>query len=99
VQRALFGRELVGEPDALEGYVVNLVAIRDAAGPGANEAGEYLILRKAQGPAPAVRGRALRLTQAELAKADAYETHAYRRVEVTLLSGRRAFVYVAADQN
>ncbi len=96
MQRALFGREVAGEADALEGYVLNLISIREAAGPGANEAGEYLILRKAQGPAPPVRGVALRLTTAELDKADVYETAAYMRVEVTLVSGRRAFAYVAA---
>ena len=97
VQRALFGRELVGEPDALEGYVINVIAIRQAGGPGANESGEYPILRKARAPAPRVRGAALRLTAAELERADAYETAAYARIEVTLVSGRRAFVYVAAN--
>jgi Gamma-glutamyl cyclotransferase, AIG2-like len=97
VQRALFGRDVVGEPDALDGYVLNMISIREAAGPGANEAGEYLILRKAQGPAPPVRGAALRLTADELDEADVYETAAYTRAEVTLVSGRHAFVYVAAN--
>jgi hypothetical protein len=97
VQRALFGREVPGEADALEGYVLNVISIREAIGPGANEAGEYLILRKAAGPAPPVHGVALRLTAAELERADAYETAAYARTDVTLVSGRRAFVYVAAD--
>ena len=96
MQRALFGRDVVGEPDALEGYVLNVISIRGAAGPGANEAGEYLILRKALASAPPVRGVALRLTAAELDRADLYETAAYARIEVTLVSGRRAFVYVAA---
>ena len=36
------------------------------------------------------------LTPEELEASDAYETNAYTRAEVTLESGRRAFVYVAA---
>ena len=36
----------------------------------------------------------LELTAAELAATDAYEVDAYARVEVTLDSGTRAFVYV-----
>ena len=36
------------------------------------------------------------LTQEELEASDAYETAAYIRAEVTLESGRRAFVYIAA---
>ena len=42
-------------------------------------------------------GLALRLTNEDLARADAYETAACARIEVTLVSDRRAFVYVAAD--
>jgi hypothetical protein len=44
-----------------------------------------------------IEGLVLRLTEPDLAKADAYETAAYARTQVTLVSGRRAFVYVAAD--
>ena len=36
------------------------------------------------------------LTEAELDSTDRYETKAYFRVEASLESGRRAFVYVAA---
>jgi gamma-glutamyl AIG2-like cyclotransferase len=96
VQRAVFGREVEGEADALAGYVMNVIAIPGAGGPG-NEAGEYLILRRAHGPSSPIRGVALRVTADELGKADGYETSDYARATVTLLSGRQAFVYVAAD--
>ena len=36
-------------------------------------------------------------TDEELAAADAYEVSDYRRMEVTLASGRSAFVYVKAQ--
>ncbi|WP_281280720.1 hypothetical protein [Falsirhodobacter xinxiangensis] len=37
-----------------------------------------------------------RITAAELAAADAYEVADYKRVEVALTSGRKAWVYVQA---
>jgi gamma-glutamylcyclotransferase (GGCT)/AIG2-like uncharacterized protein YtfP len=44
-----------------------------------------------------ITGAVFLLTQEELAATDAYETDAYARVEVTLESGRQAWVYVASE--
>ena len=93
VQLATFGRELAGEADALEGWVLGTVLIGDPAVVSTSGLTEHLILRPGDG---VVEGVAFELTQAELEAADSYETDDYKRVEVTLRSGRRAFVYVAA---
>lgn len=85
MQHRLFGRVVGGVRDALEGFELGPITIEGA---------QYRALRP--GGAARVDGLVLRLTDGDLAKADAYETEAYARIEVTLVSGRRAFVYVAA---
>ena len=47
------------------------------------------------GPASVVKGFVITVTTEELRRLDAYETSAYRRSEVTLASGRKAWVYHA----
>ena len=42
-------------------------------------------------------GSALAIGSEDVAKADAYEVANYRRITVTLASGRIAYVYVAAE--
>jgi hypothetical protein len=86
VQHRVFGRLVGGVRDALEGFELGRISIDGA---------EYRALRP--GGAGRIEGLVLRVTDDDLAKADAYETAAYARVEVTLVSGRRAFVYVAAS--
>ena len=93
VQLATFGRELAGEPDALEGWVLGTVLIRDESVVATSGLAEHLILTPGDG---VIEGVAFELTPEEITAADGYETDDYRRIEVTLQSGRRAFVYVAA---
>jgi gamma-glutamylcyclotransferase (GGCT)/AIG2-like uncharacterized protein YtfP len=92
VQLATFGRKLEGEPDVLEGYVLSKVLIRNESVVATSGLAEHLILRPGEG---AIEGVAFAVTPAELEAADAYETDDYARIEATLKSGRRAFVYVA----
>ncbi len=47
-------------------------------------------------PADTVAGKVFSLTAGELAHADAYEVSDYRRIQVKLVSGRDAWVYVKA---
>jgi hypothetical protein len=82
----VFGRLIGGFRDALEGFELGTVSI---------DGREYPMLRS--GGSTRIDGLVLRLTDQDLEKADAYEGAAYARIEVTLLSHRRAFVYVAAD--
>lgn len=94
VQRAVFGRELASEPDALAGFVPDTILITDPEVVATSGSERHLILRRQEG-APAIPGAALAIEVADLAPADAYEAEDYQRVVVTLASGRAAFVYVA----
>ena len=94
VQRAVFGRELESEPDALVGFVLDTILITDPDVVATSGSERHLILRRQDGAAP-IAGAALAIEEADLAPADAYEAEDYRRIVVTLASGRTAFVYVA----
>lgn len=94
VQRALWGRTVPMEADALVGFRLASVRITDPAviATSGSDAHPMLVPDVAGN---GVDGAALRLTAAELAAADAYEVEDYVRVPVTLASGRAAFAYVA----
>ena len=96
VQIELFGRRLDGEADALTGFVVGTLTITDEAVVALSGEEVHLVLRRGASD-DRIAGVTLQVTDAELIAADAYETEDYRRITVTLESGREAFVYVAAD--
>jgi len=87
VQHRVFGRVIGGVRDALDCFELGTISIDGREYPGLRSGGSAR-----------TDGLVLRLSNADLAKADAYETAAYRRIEGTLVSGRRAFVYVAAEE-
>jgi len=86
VQRALFGRVLEGTPDTLAGFALTTL-------PGLG----HLIVDATGDATDRVPGLLLRLTEAELAAADAYEIADYARIAVRLESGVEAFVYARAS--
>lgn len=95
VQRSQFGRLLDGTDDELTGYAVVDIQIRDPAVLDASgiEIHRGLVPDPA---APPIAGKVFRLTEAELAAADIYESENYRREQAVLGSGTRAWVYVKA---
>lgn len=97
VQLATFGRRLEGAPDALPGYRLEQLAIRDAQVVATSGATHHPIAMPSGDTADRVHGTVFRLTPQELAQADAYEVDDYRRVAVTLASGLRAWMYVRAE--
>ena len=96
MQLANYGRRLEGEPDALTGYTLEPVEIDDPAVVYLSGKAVHMIARRSRNPAEMIPGMVFVLTEAELAATDAYETDAYSRVEVTLRSGRTAWVYVGS---
>lgn len=96
VQRALFGREVPTQPDALPGFRLEWLLITDPAVVATSGSDRHPIIRRAD-PTDHVPGACLELTEDELAAADAYEVADYTRAGVRLTSGRRAWVYLAAD--
>jgi gamma-glutamylcyclotransferase (GGCT)/AIG2-like uncharacterized protein YtfP len=96
VQRATFGRLLQGRADALPGYAQHMVAIDDPQVVVTSGKTHHPIVRRSGVASDRVAGTVFEISDAELEQADAYEVDAYRRVAVTLASGREAWVYVDA---
>ena len=97
VQRATFGRLLEGRPDVLAGYRLAPLRISDAEVVRLSGLAVHHIARRTGDPADRIPGLVFALSPAELAAADAYEVDVYARIEATLASGARAFVYVGPD--
>ncbi len=95
VQRATFGRRLGGSPDVLPGFAPARVPVRDPRVTGTTGMTHYDNGVATGDPADKISGTVFELDEKELADADGYEATAdYSRIEVTLQSGRVAWVYV-----
>jgi hypothetical protein len=97
VQLATFGRRLASRPDALVGYALKIVQIRDRSFVAKNGA-HHRTLQFTGSASDVVEGVALALTRQELMQADDYEPDDYERVRVQLRSGLDAWVYLQTGQ-
>jgi len=98
VQLANYGRELEGSPDALRGYRLAVVPDRDPDAVRISGTKMHYIVQPTGNTTDRVPGRLFLLTEEELAATDRYEGSDYRRQELVLETGRRAFVYVEPEQ-
>ena len=96
VQMANFGRRLSGRPDSLAGYTLRPILIEDAAVVALSGKSQHTIARRSPNADDEVTGMVFEITAEELVAADRYEVAEYTRVEATLKSGVKAWVYVAA---
>ena len=96
VQLTTFGRELDGTDDAIDGFRLEWLTITDPHVIETSGSDRHPILKPGTTD-DAVDGSVFDITDTELAAADEYEVDDYRRVEVPLRSGRRAWVYVFAE--
>ncbi len=96
VQLSTFGRLLAGAPDELVGFEKSFVKIEDAHVVATSGETHHPIVKPSGRDADRVPGMVFEITDEELASADEYEEDQYRRVEVTLGSGTKAWVYVDA---
>ncbi|WEK02869.1 MAG: gamma-glutamylcyclotransferase [Candidatus Devosia phytovorans] len=96
VQRAQFNRLLDGTADAMPGYAQSWVEITDPEVIRKSGSNSHPIVIPTGNPADSVSGKVFAITEAELAAADDYEVDDYKRVLVTLASGKEAWVYVKA---
>ncbi|MEU7136776.1 GDSL-type esterase/lipase family protein [Streptomyces sp. NPDC046261] len=94
VQTALFGRPVPSSPASLAGYTTRPLPITDQAVIAASGLDVHLTLERKIGAV--VEGAVLRLTDQELAAADAYEVDDYARRRVLLSSGESAWAYLDA---
>jgi gamma-glutamylcyclotransferase (GGCT)/AIG2-like uncharacterized protein YtfP len=96
VQLATFGRLLRGQPDELPGFEQSLVKIEDPQVVATSGKTHYDNVVFNNSSDSRVSGTVFEVTYAELVAADKYEeTAAYKRIEITLASGKLAWVYVA----
>ena len=95
VQMANFGRLLSGHADSLLGYSLYPIKINDPAVVALSGKSQHMIAKRGHA-ADEVTGMVFEITDQELVAADQYEVAEYTRVEVTLKSGLKAWVYVAA---
>jgi hypothetical protein len=99
VQMANFGRLLAGCADALPGYSIVPIEIRDPAVVALSGKAQHMIAVRGNA-GDEVSGVVFEITAEELAAADRYEVADYMRVLATLKSGVKSWVYVAArDDN
>ncbi|HVE06424.1 MAG TPA: gamma-glutamylcyclotransferase family protein [Paraburkholderia sp.] len=96
VQLESFGRRLDGMDDAMPGYRQTMLEITDPEVLRTSGERFHPIVSHTGDAADEVQGKVFSISEAELAAADAYEVSDYRRIEVRLKSGKRAWVYVRA---
>ncbi|MEV7612022.1 gamma-glutamylcyclotransferase family protein [Streptomyces sp. NPDC089799] len=96
VQLDRFGRLLEGEPGTLPGHRVTHVRITDPEVISVSGSDLHPVVTPAA-QQDAVAGTVFRLTDAEFAAADDYETDDYVRTRVTLGSGATAWAYLSAN--
>ena len=97
VQMAIFGRRLIGARDVLPGFEEALMVIDDQATVSMSGKTHHAIAKFTGNTSDSVAGTVFALTPEEIQSADNYEVPEYKRVEVVLLSGVRAWVYVDAQ--
>jgi len=97
VQQSLFGRSVPTVPDALAGWKVGEITIIDPQVIATSGTDRHPALLPTGDDNDVVTGAVLEVNDDELAAADYYERVSYRRLAVTLESGRQAWVYVLRE--
>lgn len=97
VQHATFGRLLEGRPDALPGFRLAPLQIKDEQVIANSGLAVHNMACPTGDPTERVPGVVFAITPDELAAADAYEVDDMKRIQVELASGKQAFVYVSAN--
>ncbi|MGO4770223.1 gamma-glutamylcyclotransferase family protein [Flavobacterium sp. W22_SRS_FK3] len=89
IQMQVFNKLLAGTPDQLMGYKIKDLQIEEEFGME-----DYFVATPSENPSDSVDGIVFSITTADLAKADLFESNAYKRAQVTLKSGITAWIYI-----
>lgn len=94
---ATFGRKLTGQTDSLPGYFLKSIQIKDPD--VIKKSGEtvHSIIHFSGNPEDQIVGVVFKISLEELKQADSYEVADYKRIQVNLLSGISAWVYISKD--
>jgi len=98
VQQANYGRRLDGAADELPGYRVEYLTITNPEVVAVSGIAEHPVARRTGDPGHRIPGTRFALSAEELAATDVYESADYLRVQVRLVSGVPAWLYIAKDQ-
>ena len=96
VQVSQFGAMLSGEQDAIIGYRRDEIEIEDEETVSLSGSRIHSIAIETGDPRDQIEGTLFHISSEQLDAADAYEVGDYKRVEVSLRSGRAAWAYVKA---
>ena len=99
VQLKLFGRVLNGSEDILRGYKLSSIEINDESFLSKGEENIQLTVIPSLDKNDHIEGTVLEISENELLLADNYEPDNYKRFEVELESGRKAWIYVAGNKS
>lgn len=97
VQLTTFGRKLTGLADSLPGYYLKKVQIKDSEVIAKSGEDVHSIIHFSGNPQDQIPGMVFKISQGELEQADKYEVADYKRIQVKLLSGMSAWVYVSIN--
>lgn len=89
IQMQVFNKLLTGTPDQLPGYKLKDLQIEEEFGMT-----DYFVAVPAEDPSDMIDGIVFSISGEDLAKADQFESNAYKRIEITLKSGITAWVYI-----
>jgi len=95
VQLDTFGRLLNGTKDELAGYAIKQLEIKDESVLFSSNERFHPIAVVSSNHEDRVKGMVFELTHEELMQADSYEVEDYKRISVTLASGKNAWIYVS----
>ena len=97
VQLETFGRLLIGEIDILQNFFLSKIEITDNTVISRSGKKFHPIIFYNKDSQDEVKGMVFTISYEELLKADGYEVDDYSRVELTLKSGKKAWVYTSRD--
>jgi len=89
IQMQVFNKLLTGTPDQLPGYQLKDLKIEEEFGMT-----DYFVAIPSENPSDEIDGIVFTISSEDLAKADLFESNAYKRIEITLKSGITAWVYI-----
>ena len=93
VQLSTFGRLLRGEPDQLVGFEQSVFRIEDPDFVATSGKADHTIVTFTGRNDSRVNGTVFEVSDGEIARSDEYEPAGYTRIETTLASGKRAWLY------
>ena len=96
-QLELFKRKLQGFADTLKGYKIATIEITDESFLSKGEDKFQKTLVDTNNNVDIINGTVLELDPEELLLTDKYEPPNYKRIKVKLGSGKKAWIYIAAE--